>query len=175
LLETSYWSWHFFFLSGFAFWLNWPEFSVSLVSVQIYFMNVVCEHCVPQWILGPDFQYHSNVPQLPLKRKGKKNVNFSRMFLTIVIIYLLSYIPTGKMFFGKSKKKLYWHKLWDFQLSLQLLILRFNIVTNIVNTLFIDILISNFVNTWNRCSMENIHPNLLNRWRPLIAPHTTCY
>jgi len=69
------------------------------------------------------------------------------MFLTIVIIYLLSYIPTATMFFVKSKEKFYWHKLSDFQLSLQLFILRFNIVNNIVNTLFIDILISNFVNT----------------------------
>ena len=66
-------------------------------------------------------------------RKRRSKVNFSRMFLTIIIIYLLSYIPTATMFFVKSKDKLYWHKLSDFQLSLQLFILRFNIVNNIVN------------------------------------------
>ena len=66
-------------------------------------------------------------------RKRRSEVNFSRMFLTIVIIYLLSYIPTATMFFVKSKEKFYWHKLPDFQLSLQLFILRFNIVNNIVN------------------------------------------
>lgn len=91
-----------------------------------------------------------NTPVNSIKMQNrirKRNVNFSRMFLTIVIIYLLSYIPTATMFFVKSKEKFYWHKLSDFQLSLQLFILRFNIVNNIVNTLFIDILISNFVNT----------------------------
>jgi len=66
-------------------------------------------------------------------RKRRSKVNFSRMFLIIVIIYLLSYIPTATMFFVKSKEKFYWHKLPDFQLNLQLFIIRFNIVKNIVN------------------------------------------
>lgn len=67
------------------------------------------------------------------RRKTKIKVNFNVMFITIVIFYLLSYIPTGVMLIVSATDPLYWFKLSDKQFGILICLQRFYIVNQIVN------------------------------------------
>lgn len=87
-------------------------------------------------------------------RKAKTKVNFNVMFITIVMFYLLSYIPTGVMFIVSATDPLYWFKLPDVQLGILICLQRFYIVNQIVNPFiygYFDIYFRESIKSFFKC------------------------
>ena len=87
-------------------------------------------------------------------RKTKIKVNFNVMFITIVIFYLLSYIPTGVMFIVSATGPLYWFKLPDIQFGILICLQRFYIVNQIVNPFiygYFDIYFRESIKSFFKC------------------------
>lgn len=72
-------------------------------------------------------------PHISVDRKSRCKVNFNLMLITVIIFYLLSYIPVIYVFFLKTDETYYWHNLSNVQVRLQLCLVRFYVINNIVN------------------------------------------
>jgi len=72
-------------------------------------------------------------PHISVDRKSRSKVNFNLMLITVIIFYMLSYIPVIYVFFVKTDETYYWHSLSAVQVRLQLCLVRFYVINNIVN------------------------------------------
>lgn len=89
-----------------------------------------------------------------VSRETKTKLNFNGLFITIVIWYLLSYIPTAIMFIVSATDRLYWFKLSDIQLGILTCLQRFYIVNHIVNPFiygYFDIYFRESIKSFFKC------------------------
>ena len=72
-------------------------------------------------------------PHISVDRKSRSKVNFNLMLITVILFYMLSYTPVIYVLFLKTDETYYWHNLSNVQVRLQLCLLRFYVINNIVN------------------------------------------
>lgn len=72
-------------------------------------------------------------PHISVGRKSRSKVNFNLMLITVILFYLLSYIPVIYVFVVRTDETYYWHNLSNVQVRLQLCLVRFYFINNIVN------------------------------------------
>ena len=72
-------------------------------------------------------------PHIAVDRKSRSKVNFNLMLITVIVFYMLSYIPVIYVLFLKTDETYYWHNLSNVQVRLQLCLVRFYVINNIVN------------------------------------------
>ena len=72
-------------------------------------------------------------PHIAVDRKSRSKVNFNLMLITVILFYMLSYTPVIYVLFLKTDETYYWHNLSNVQVRLQLCLLRFYVINNIVN------------------------------------------
>jgi len=72
-------------------------------------------------------------PHISVDRNSRSKVNFNLMLITVILFYMLSYIPVIYVFFVKTDETYYWHSLSAVQVRLQLCLVRFYVINNIVN------------------------------------------
>ena len=72
-------------------------------------------------------------PHISVDRKSRSKVNFNLMLITVILFYMLSYIPVIYVFFVRTNEIYYWHNLSNVQVRLQLCLVRFYVINNIVN------------------------------------------
>jgi hypothetical protein len=72
-------------------------------------------------------------PHISVDRKSRSKVNFNLMLITVILFYMLSYIPVIYVFIVRTDEIYYWHNLSNVQVRLQLCLVRFYVINNIVN------------------------------------------